>query len=181
MTIVKWLPNILTFSRIILSFFLFYFISQQQFTSALIILLTAFTTDLIDGAIARHYQAESKVGEKALEPLADGLLVYGTVFGFVCLGRLPVWIIYLFIVGAIIFISYTRISQRKLVAKITFYYIQPIAYGIFIVFVSIYLAVRILPFYLALIVVILFLISAAILKRKRLWYFISVIIGQRQP
>ncbi len=85
----KHLPNILTFIRLLLVP-VFVYLFFRNTTAAVIVFTTACLTDILDGYIARHYNAISKFGMLA-DPLADKLL---QLSAFVCLyiaGVLPLW------------------------------------------------------------------------------------------
>lgn len=173
MAFIKYVPNILTISRIFLSFFILYFISQQQFAAALIIILTAYLTDLMDGAIARRFNAVTKIGANILETAADASMIFMTVLGFVFLGKLPAWVFLMFSIGIVIYLPITKLVGKAKVKWIAEFYIQPIAYGLYILFVPIYLATRVFSKITSITLVVLFLISVAILKRNRLLYYIK--------
>ncbi|PPR37536.1 MAG: putative CDP-diacylglycerol--glycerol-3-phosphate 3-phosphatidyl-transferase 2, partial [Alphaproteobacteria bacterium MarineAlpha6_Bin4] len=78
----KYLPNILTVSRLIscpILIYLFYsypdLLKNNILTLIiLIIFLTACITDFLDGYLARNYNLESRLG-KVLDPIADKALI----------------------------------------------------------------------------------------------------------
>jgi len=86
----KWIPNILTFSRFVLTVIFLVMIlyspdvapeSQTRFLDiAFVLFVIAGLTDMIDGAVARKLNVASKFG-RMLDPLADKVLVCGA---FIC-------------------------------------------------------------------------------------------------
>ena len=70
----QYLPNALTFSRLLLAAPLGYLILQQNYQWALAIGLLAGATDALDGFAARRLGALSRFGA-ILDPIADKLLV----------------------------------------------------------------------------------------------------------
>ena len=80
----KYIPNILTSSRILLTpvflYFLFSDFSHSKLI-ALVVFLVASITDAFDGFYARKYNLISKFGI-FFDPLADKLLVLSAFYGF---------------------------------------------------------------------------------------------------
>ena len=72
------LPNVITLVRFALIFPTAWFIWNENYAEALILMLIAGLSDGLDGALARGYRWTSKFGEMA-DPLADKVLV-GAVF-----------------------------------------------------------------------------------------------------
>ena len=80
----KWIPNILTSTRILLApVFLYCLFSDFSHGKlfAFIVFITASITDAYDGKIARKYNIESSFGVY-FDPLADKLLVLSAFYGF---------------------------------------------------------------------------------------------------
>ena len=83
----KWLPNLLSSSRILLTpVFLYYLFSDFSHGKlyALCVFAVASITDAYDGKIARKYNVETKLGI-FLDPLADKFLVLSAFYGFMYL------------------------------------------------------------------------------------------------
>ena len=75
------IPNILTLGRILVTPFIVYAILRGQPELALILMVAAGITDMLDGAIARYFNQRTTVGAY-LDPLADKLML---ISGFVTL------------------------------------------------------------------------------------------------
>tara|TARA_R110002073_G_scaffold2129_15_gene14797 strand:- start:2031 stop:2585 length:555 start_codon:yes stop_codon:yes gene_type:complete len=84
----RYLPNSLTFLRLLLALPLGWLILREQYNWALVIGALAGVSDALDGFLARRLDALSRFGA-ALDPVADKVLITVT---FVCLaevGLLP--------------------------------------------------------------------------------------------
>ena len=75
------IPNLLTLGRILLTPVIVYFILDGEPVQALVFMAVAGLTDMLDGAIAKHFNMQTKVGSY-LDPVADKLML---VSAFVCL------------------------------------------------------------------------------------------------
>lgn len=91
---IKKVPNILTVLRFVLTFFLFWMILvSDNISNRTVFLDVAFVffvitglTDIVDGFIARRYDATSKFG-RIFDPLADKVLICGSFICFAIIGR----------------------------------------------------------------------------------------------
>ncbi len=93
------IPNILSLFRIAVSpVLILLLLSPGKFLSifSAVLFWIASLTDLLDGYIARKYNASSSLG-KFLDPLADKLLVSTSLIMLVSLGRAPAWMVALII------------------------------------------------------------------------------------
>ena len=109
------LPNKLTVFRVILiPFFMVFMLTDFAGAAgeyiALGIFVVASLTDMLDGKIARKRNLVTNFG-KFMDPIADKLLVSSAFILFVQLGRLPAWIVVIFIAREFI------ISGFRLVAS----------------------------------------------------------------
>lgn len=99
-------PNILSFSRIFLSFVLLAFVLYRDwlFPPAMhpswydyftcLVFLFASITDFFDGFIAREYQITTTFGE-VFDPLADKMLMLAAFLGLLILSRADIWAVFL--------------------------------------------------------------------------------------
>jgi CDP-diacylglycerol--glycerol-3-phosphate 3-phosphatidyltransferase len=79
---------------------------------ALIVFVIASLTDWLDGAIARHYHLVTDLG-KLLDPLADKILIAGTLVGLVARGIAPMWMVVLIIAREFLITGLRTIAAHK--------------------------------------------------------------------
>jgi CDP-diacylglycerol--glycerol-3-phosphate 3-phosphatidyltransferase len=84
------LPNALTAVRAVLAVPVIGLIAMGDASAALLVFVVAAATDAIDGPLARRRGGASRVGA-ALDPLADKILVVGTLAALAVRGIAPVW------------------------------------------------------------------------------------------
>jgi len=98
----KWLPNIITFSRLLLSIAAFTSSIQQHWILALWLLLAALTTDFFDGFAARKLNATSKFGEE-FDAITDSIIVALGMLSLGIAGKISWWIVlFVFVISFII-------------------------------------------------------------------------------
>ncbi|WAH36845.1 CDP-diacylglycerol--glycerol-3-phosphate 3-phosphatidyltransferase [Alicyclobacillus dauci] len=88
------LPNMLTLLRLLLIpcyLWAFYATSSPHKVLALLVLLFAGLTDVLDGYIARTYKLETYAGQ-LLDPLADKLMMVAVLFSLIQSDRVP-WLV----------------------------------------------------------------------------------------
>ncbi|MEJ5286431.1 MAG: CDP-alcohol phosphatidyltransferase family protein [Bacteroidota bacterium] len=76
------IPNILSAIRLVLAFVIGYLLFNNEKVIAIILIIIAWVTDLLDGYLARKTNKISELG-KILDPLADKLLVLIIVITFI--------------------------------------------------------------------------------------------------
>ncbi len=102
-------PNALSLLRLLLTPIILVLQQQgtrQGLTAALIVLLIAEFTDLVDGWLARRTGQISDLG-KLLDPLADSIMRLLIFLGFLASGWMPLWMVAIIFARDII-ISYLR-------------------------------------------------------------------------
>lgn len=90
----KYIPNTLTFIRLLLIAPFLLCLYKQQYAYAFYIFLVAGFTDCLDGWLARHFNWKSFFGS-FLDPLADKLLVTSSFVSLALIGALPWWLVIL--------------------------------------------------------------------------------------
>jgi len=85
------IPNLLTLGRILLTPVIVYFILIGQPLQALIFMALAGLTDMLDGAIAKHFNMVTKVGAY-LDPLADKLMLVSTIVCLFYVDEVPLFV-----------------------------------------------------------------------------------------
>lgn len=87
----RWIPNALTFLRILLIAPFAGGLLSENYRLALLIFFVAAATDAFDGFLARHFNWRSRFGAIA-DPLADKALLLTAYLMLTLTGVLPVWL-----------------------------------------------------------------------------------------
>lgn len=90
----RWIPNALTFLRILLIAPFAAALMAKEYRFALVIFFLASATDAFDGFLARHYNWRTRLGAIA-DPLADKALLINTYLMLAITGVLPAWLFWL--------------------------------------------------------------------------------------
>ncbi|MDX8404279.1 MAG: CDP-alcohol phosphatidyltransferase family protein [Mariprofundaceae bacterium] len=85
------IPNILTLARIVLTPVIAYAILSGEAAMALVLMVAAGITDMLDGAIARYFDQRTTVGAY-LDPLADKLMLISTFVALFYIGQVPLFL-----------------------------------------------------------------------------------------
>jgi len=85
------IPNLLTLGRILLTPVIVYFILIGKPIHALVFMAVAGLTDMLDGAIAKHCNMQTKVGAY-LDPLADKLMLVSTIVCLFYVDEVPLFV-----------------------------------------------------------------------------------------
>ncbi len=117
----KYVPNALTLVRLLLIPFFFYAFNKPNFVLpdrllALLIFVLASFTDLLDGYIARKYNAITNFGRLA-DPAADKLMAISALISLYSIGRLPLLFVILVFTkeGLMLIGSYFMLKARVVV------------------------------------------------------------------
>ena len=82
LSIFRHIPNLLTMSRIILTFVIVYFVfTRRHIYTIIVVFVIAALTDFFDGVFARKFKWESEFGRQA-DMIADRFLWVGTAAAF---------------------------------------------------------------------------------------------------
>jgi len=109
------LPNILTISRIILTFVFIFLFSQDGLGSrvlALIVFTLASLTDYCDGYWARKYNLMSSFG-KLMDPIADKFLILSAFFIFMQLQLIATWMFIMIFFREVIVTGLRLVAMRR--------------------------------------------------------------------
>ena len=98
-----FIPNLLSIIRIYLMYPLLTFISEENYLFALYIFIIAAATDGLDGYLARIMDWQTDLG-KILDPIADKVLLIGTIFILWMNSYIPIFVLVVFVLRALIII-----------------------------------------------------------------------------
>lgn len=90
----SWIPNALTFLRILLIAPFAVALMAKEYRFALLIFFFAAATDAFDGFLARHFDWRTRLGAIA-DPLADKALLITAYLMLTVTGVLPTWLFWL--------------------------------------------------------------------------------------
>ncbi|MEL7310934.1 MAG: CDP-alcohol phosphatidyltransferase family protein [Pseudomonadota bacterium] len=86
----RWLPNIISYTRIGLVPLVFGALLDAKFGLALILFVAAGFSDGLDGFLARRFGWHTELGA-ILDPIADKLLLIATFAALASVGAVPMW------------------------------------------------------------------------------------------
>jgi len=98
-----FIPNLLSIIRIYLMYPLLSFISEENYLFALYVFIFAAATDGLDGYLARVMNWRTDLG-KILDPIADKVLLIGTVFILWMNSYIPIFVLTVFVLRDFIII-----------------------------------------------------------------------------
>jgi cardiolipin synthase (CMP-forming) len=89
-----WLtiPNLFTMVRILMTPFILFELTHGEFLVGGWLFGAAAVTDLLDGAVARKFGGESRIG-LYLDPIADKILLSGIYIGLAAGGAIRPWVV----------------------------------------------------------------------------------------
>ena len=118
---IKLIPNILTIIRFIFIPFIVISISLNNYILALVLFTLSSLSDVLDGYIARKYEAITDFG-KLMDPLADKLTQISTLFTLYIKRIIPIWIVVIIILKELVLISGASfLYGKKLVVSSKWY------------------------------------------------------------
>ncbi len=106
-------PNLLTMSRVVLGFGIYYLLATQSPLLWIVLVLAVISelSDVLDGALARKLGQASGLGQ-ALDPLCDSLYRLTVFLAFAAAGWMPLWLVFPFLFRDII-VAYARIMAAS--------------------------------------------------------------------
>ena len=87
----KQLPNLLTAARLLAAPYILYLLWTGEYRTALVWFAIASATDVLDGFLARRFQAGSKIGA-LMDPVADKVLLSGSFLTLGLKSVIPWWL-----------------------------------------------------------------------------------------
>lgn len=87
----SWLPNAICIGRILLVAPIAYVLAQGRYELALALFAVAAVSDVVDGWLAKTFGWQSELG-KALDPVADKLLLVTVFLTLAALDLVPAWL-----------------------------------------------------------------------------------------
>ena len=98
------IPNLITVMRLLLVAPILWLLLQENYPDALALFVLAGISDLVDGFLAKTYGWTSELGG-ILDPLADKLLLVGTLLVLGWQGEIPAWLVIIAIARDAIIVS----------------------------------------------------------------------------
>ncbi|MDX1557692.1 MAG: CDP-alcohol phosphatidyltransferase family protein [Marinobacter sp.] len=135
----RWIPNALTFLRILLIAPFAGALLAGDYRRALLIFFLAAGTDAVDGFLARHFNWRSRLGAIA-DPLADKALLITAYLMLTLTSVLPVWL-FLLVLGRDLFIVLGALAYHYTVGR---YDMEPSIPGKINTFIQILVALAII-------------------------------------
>ncbi len=112
-------PNLLTLTRILLTPIIVYSILEGRAVQALWLMVIAGLTDMLDGAIAKHFHMQTVVGAY-MDPIADKLMLVSTIVSLFIMGQTPLFLFLavvfrdvIIVVGAVAYELVTRRLEMR--------------------------------------------------------------------
>ncbi|WP_373001207.1 CDP-alcohol phosphatidyltransferase family protein [Marinobacter sp.] len=137
----RWIPNALTFLRILLIAPFAAALLAGDYRRALLIFFLAAGTDAVDGFLARHFNWRSRLGAIA-DPLADKALLITAYLMLTLTSVLPVWL-FLLVLGRDLLIVIGALAFHYTVGR---YDMEPSIPGKINTFIQILVALAIIVF-----------------------------------
>lgn len=106
----KYIPNAICVVRIILVVPIVYYLLDERYGLALILILIAGLSDALDGYLARRFDWRTRLGG-LLDPAADKLLMFSVFVTLTWMGWVPVWFTAIVVGRDVIIIVGTLVYQ----------------------------------------------------------------------
>jgi len=110
----KRIPNLLTAGRLLAAPYILYLLWTGGYRTAIVWFSIASFTDVLDGFLARRFQAGSKIGA-LLDPVADKVLLSGSFLTLGVKGVIPFWLMAIVLGRDLLILGFAVIAlARKL-------------------------------------------------------------------
>jgi cardiolipin synthase (CMP-forming) len=106
------LPNLITLSRLLMVVPLIWLIATDRVHAAFWLLVVAGMSDLLDGYIAKNFNARTELGAY-LDPIADKTLLDGIYLALALAGWLPLWLALLVVARDVLIVLGVVLIQRR--------------------------------------------------------------------
>ena len=106
----KFVPNFLSFSRILLTLPTIYLLQSELYLLAALLFLISSSTDFFDGYLARRYSSESELGA-FLDLIADKVLVISVL----------IWLVFIFSNTALTIMSILIVLREIIITSFRYY------------------------------------------------------------
>ncbi|UZD64339.1 MULTISPECIES: CDP-alcohol phosphatidyltransferase family protein [Marinobacter] len=120
----RWIPNGLSFLRMLLVIPFAWALASGRYREALILFVVAAATDGLDGFLARFFGWKSRLGA-ILDPLADKLLMVTTYLVLSITGVFPLWL-FMLVLGRDVVIVVGGLLFHRFVGR---FEVEPSAFG----------------------------------------------------
>ena len=104
LTVVAYLPNLITLGRIALVPLLVVLLQGEQFIASLVVFIVAGLSDALDGWIAKKFDAQTQLGA-ILDPLADKALLVSSYVMLSTMQLIPFWLMVVVVFRDLIIIA----------------------------------------------------------------------------
>ncbi len=102
---IKHVPNALTILRLISVPLTVWLMVQGGYKAAFWLFVGAGLTDAVDGAVARLFDAKSRLGQW-LDPMADKVLLVSIYVTMAAAGHVPLWLVVLVVLRDVLIVLY---------------------------------------------------------------------------
>jgi cardiolipin synthase (CMP-forming) len=112
----KQVPNLLTAARLLAAPYILYLLWTGEYRAALVWFSIASATDVLDGFLARQFQAGSKIGA-LMDPVADKVLLSGS---FLTLGLrqvIPFWLMAIVLGRDLLILGFAIIALARRIRR----------------------------------------------------------------
>lgn len=110
------LPNLLTAARLLAAPYILYLLWTGEYLTAIVWFAIAGVTDVLDGFLARRFQAGSRLGA-LLDPIADKVLLSGSFLTLGLRGIIPLWLMALILGRDLMILGFATIAIARKIRR----------------------------------------------------------------